>query len=178
MDGSRPVRRPDTFDELIDGVRARLLPVLWARWGIEVGGDIASDVEAYAWEHRDRLLRMSNPMGYLYRVSQSKARRYVGWTRRVMFPSRFPDVVHDDPVLHDVLGLLAELTPEQRTCVLLVHGFGWSYEEVGELIGVRRSAVNNHVHRGLTRLRSNPSIGIDRTITPRVSGSEASENLP
>lgn len=144
---------PASIDELIVLVRARLLPVLRAKWGIEVGSDLASEVEEYAWAHTDRLLRMSNPLGYLYRVSQSRARRYVRWSRRTTFPSRFPDVVHEDPIMHDVMQLLSALTPDQRACVLLVHGFGWSYDEVADLLNMRRTSVNNHVHRGLARLR-------------------------
>jgi DNA-directed RNA polymerase specialized sigma24 family protein len=152
MDMNRP--RLESFDDLIDDVRGRLLPVLWSKWGIEVGGDVCSEVEEYAWENRDRLLRMSNPVGFLYRVSQSKARRYSRWSKRTTFPSRFPDLVHEDPQLHDTLQMLAVLTPDQRACVLLVHGFGWTYNEVAELLGMKRSEVNNHVHRGLTHLRA------------------------
>ncbi|MFM7252898.1 MAG: RNA polymerase sigma factor [Ilumatobacteraceae bacterium] len=153
MDPTAAQQGPRSVEELIAAVRARLLPVLWSKWGIEVGGDLCCEVEEYAWKHGERLLRMANPLGYLYRVSQSSARRYVRWSRRTTFPSRFPDVVHEDPAMHDVMQLLGGLSPDQRACVLLVHGFGWSYDDVAELLGMRRSAVNNHVHRGLARLR-------------------------
>jgi hypothetical protein len=33
--------QPGSFDELIDLIRGRLLPVLWSKWGIEVGGELA-----------------------------------------------------------------------------------------------------------------------------------------
>lgn len=154
MGATESAGRPGSFEELVDQVRSRLLPVLWSRWGVEVGGDLGAEVEEYAWTNRDRLLRMSNPLGYLYRVAQSRARRYLRWSRRSTFPSRFADVVHEDPPLHDVLQLLATLSPDQRACVLLVHGFGWAYDEVAELLGMRRTTVNNHVHRGLARLRA------------------------
>jgi RNA polymerase sigma factor (sigma-70 family) len=153
MDANHQPERPGTFDELIDQVRGRLLPVLWSKWGVEVGGDICCEVEEYAWDHHQRLLGMANPIGYLYRVSQSKARRYSRWTKQTTFPSRFPDVVHEDPQLQDMLQMLSALSPDQRTCVLLVHGFGWTYDDVAELLDIKRSAVNNHVHRGMSRLR-------------------------
>lgn len=142
------------FEEFIRTVRARLRPVLWSKWGVEIGSDLCAEVEEYAWIHHERLVAMANPHGYLYRVAQSKARRYTRWSRRNQFPEEFPDLVHDDPELHDTLQLLAGLNDNQRTCVLLVHGFGWTYDEVAELLGVSRAAVNNHVHRGLSRLRS------------------------
>jgi len=96
---------------------------------------------------------MDNPLGYLYRVSQSKARRYTRWSTRSTFPSRFPELAHDDVSAHDVLAHLALLGDEQRVCVLMVHAYGWTYDEVAEVLGVTRSVVNHHVHRGLQRLR-------------------------
>jgi hypothetical protein len=60
------------------------LPVLWSKWGIEVGGDICCEVEEYAWANREQLLGMSNPLGCLYRVAQSKARRYSRWSKRTV----------------------------------------------------------------------------------------------
>ena len=161
---------PNSFDELIDLVRARLLPVLWSKWGVEVGGDICCEVGEYAWGNRERLLRMANPLGFLYRVSQSKARRYSRWSKRSTFPSRFPDIIHEDPQLHDILQMLAVLTEDQRVCVMLVHAFGWTYAEVAELLGVTRVVVNHNVHRGLARLRSealqDPLLSPSRNTTP------------
>lgn len=154
MDTNPAESRLGTFDELVDQVRSQLLPVLWSKWGVEVGGDICCEVEEYAWTHRQRLLKMPNPLGYLYRVSQSKARRYTRWSQRTTFPSRFPDIIHEDPQLHDMLQMLSNLSPDQRACVLLVHGFGWSYNDVADLLGMKRSDVNNHVHRGMACLRT------------------------
>ena len=153
MEETSPHRRIDGFDALIDEIRVKLLPALVAKWGIEVGSDLCSDVEEYAWEHRAKVTRMENPLGYLYRVAQSKSRSHVRWMKRTTFPSRFPDIVHKDQSLHDVLQHLATLNSDQRACILLVHAFGWTYDEVAEVFGVTRSTVNHHVHRGLTQLR-------------------------
>jgi len=48
---------------------------------------------------------------------------------------------------------LWELRPDVRVAIVLVHGYGWSYAEVGELLQVPVSTVRNHVHRGMTKLR-------------------------
>ena len=149
----------DAFEELIEHIRSRLRPVLWSKWGVEVGSDLAAEVEEYAWTNRERLLGMDNPLGYLYRVSQSKSRRYTRWARRTTFPEQIPELAHDDPELHDMFQVLATLSPNQRTCVLLVHGFGRTYDEVADQLGITRAAVNNHVHRGLVRLRGTVSDG-------------------
>ncbi len=170
MDDARLHEHPQGFDGLIEKIRSRLLPALVAKWGVEVGSEVCSEVEEYAWANQDRLFRMDNPLGYLYRVAQSKSRRYTRWLRRTTFPSRFPDLAHHDPSLHDLLQHLAGLNDDQRVSVLLVHAFGWTYAEVAELLGVTRSVVNHHVHRGLAQLRQpetvDPLIERQRHETP------------
>jgi DNA-directed RNA polymerase specialized sigma24 family protein len=48
---------------------------------------------------------------------------------------------------------LLALSEGQRTAVVLVHGFGWTLQEVAELTGVRKTSVQNHLERGVARLR-------------------------
>ena len=146
---------PDSFEGLITQIRVRLLPVLWSKWGVEIGSDVCSEVEEYAWKNRKKLLEMANPMGYLYRVSQSRARRYSRWMRRNTFPGHFVDVGVEDREIDESLRDLAALTANQRVCVLLVHGFGWSYTDVADLLDITQAAVSNHLNRGLARLRTN-----------------------
>jgi RNA polymerase sigma factor (sigma-70 family) len=46
------------------------------------------------------------------------------------------------------------LSEQQRTAVLLVHGFQWSQTEVADLLDINPSTVREHLRRGLDRLRS------------------------
>jgi RNA polymerase sigma factor (sigma-70 family) len=50
--------------------------------------------------------------------------------------------------------LLAELSPAQRTAVVLRHVDGMSYAEIAEATGRPEGTVKAHVHRGLTALRT------------------------
>jgi RNA polymerase sigma factor (sigma-70 family) len=54
---------------------------------------------------------------------------------------------------------LRSLPDRQRLVVVLVHGFGWHASEVAELIGVKPTTVQNHLERGLRRLRK--SLGVE-----------------
>jgi Sigma-70, region 4/Fibronectin type III domain len=94
---------------------------------------------------------MENPVGYLYRVGRSRARPR---RRPPLLPSTatvgIPEI---EPRLPD---LLAALPERQRTCVVLVHGFEWTHQEVATLLGVSVSTVRNHLARGLKRLRAIP----------------------
>lgn len=135
------------FDAFVSDVRPRLARAFVATYGLERGQDALAEALAYAWEHYDEVRRMVNPAGYLYRVGQSRTRTKPG----VMFPrpgaNGIPEV---EPRLAGALELLSE---RQRVCVVLVYALEWTHQEVADLLGVSRSSVQNHVERGLDRLR-------------------------
>ena len=143
---------PEDFEDVHTLIRTRLAKVLAARYGREVAGELVADVTAYAWEHRERLSAMDNPIGYLYRVAQSKARRYSRWNaQRPMTSARLDALPLPDLELQRHLDALPV---KQRMCVVLVHGFEWSYEDAAATLGVSVPAVRNHLHRALKTLRS------------------------
>ncbi len=37
---------------------------------------------------------------------------------------------------------------------MLVHGYGYTHREVSELTGIKQTSIQNHVERGLAKLRS------------------------
>jgi RNA polymerase sigma factor (sigma-70 family) len=140
------------FDAFVAEDGARLRRVLVARYGIELGEEVHADALGWAWEHWDRLAAMANPVGYLYRVAQSRLRRHRRASARVVFPvERAPDLTDPAPELG---GALARLPESHRVAVLLVHGHGWTYEEAADVLGVRVSTIRNWIHRGMRRLRS------------------------
>lgn len=139
------------FEAFVDDVGRMLERALVARYGLEIGREAAADAIAYAVEHWSDVAEMANPVGYLYRVGQSSARRHLRWQR--------PDVVVREPLSSDqVLDVdlqraLMQLRVEQRVAVFLVHCFGHSYREVAEILDTTTGNVTNHVSRGLARLR-------------------------
>ena len=137
-------------ETLLADLEPRLRQALVAAYGMEIGIECCADAVAWAWEHRARLEGMANPAGYLYRVGQSSARSY---RRRSGFlpqpePGRIP---HIEPGLARALESLSE---PQRVAVVAVHSFGWSQQEVADLLGVSHSTVRTHLARGLNKLRS------------------------
>jgi RNA polymerase sigma factor (sigma-70 family) len=94
---------------------------------------------------------MANPVGFLYRVAQSNARRYLRWERPVRFPPEDSgERMAPEPGLPAALAALREA---HRVAVLLVHAHGWTYREVAAVLDVPESTVRNHVHRGMRKLR-------------------------
>lgn len=68
------------FSSLLAAVGPRLQRTFVARYGVDLGNEARADALGWAWEHRDRLSEMANPVGYLYRVGQTSVRGYC--TRR------------------------------------------------------------------------------------------------
>jgi DNA-directed RNA polymerase specialized sigma24 family protein len=143
------------FDRIVAPLTDRLRRAFVARFGVEVGYDVHAETMAWAWQHRDQLGALSNPAGYLFRVGQSAARRHHRWSRGLgLFPMDFNASAAEVPELDwDVLQALRKIKPKERVSVLLVHGYGFSYREVAELLNVSEANITNHIHRGLAKLR-------------------------
>lgn len=146
------------FEDLLALADNKLRPAFVARYGLDIAQDVLADVMVWAADNTEVLREHDRPLGYLFRVGQSASRRYFRWSGRVV---RLPEVAvaHDPMIEPGLVKALAALRPLQRTSVVLVHSFQWTYTEVAELLGIEVTAVNNHVHRGLAKLRR--SLGVE-----------------
>ena len=152
MTGEVPEATARPSDLLIQ-IEPRLRRALVARYGLDVGSEVAAEAVAWGVEHAELLEAMENPAGYLYRVGQSAARRWLRRRVTVIFP-REPEWPDAADLPGDVFEELRRLKPDHRVAVLLVHGYGFTYQEVADLLEVSEAAVNNYVHRGLKTLRA------------------------
>jgi DNA-directed RNA polymerase specialized sigma24 family protein len=136
------------FSAWYEKVEPRVRLALMAAYGLERGREAAAEALAWAWEHQDRLEKLTNPVAYLYRVGQSRTR-----LRRVRVLHSRPEWSEPwvEPALHRGLAGLSE---RQRVAVVLVYGYGWTFPEVAELLEVKVTTVQTHLERGLARLRS------------------------
>jgi len=146
---STDTRAADTFTEFFATCEPRLRHALIARCGAEVGREATADALEYAWSHWDRVGSMAHPEAYLYRVGQSASRRYrrpqgMAGERQVAATPWF------EPALEPTL---AKLSNRQRVAVVLRHSFGYSFDEIAEVMGISISSVQKHIDRGLDKLR-------------------------
>lgn len=148
MSGTGPATEAiERFEAFAADARLRLNRAYIAGYGVDRAAEATAEALAWAWEHRERLTGMANPVGYLYRVGQSRTRP----RRPVALPAPAALDVHDvEPRLIEELAALPE---RQRTAVWLVHACEWTHAEVAEALGISTSAVSTHVQRGVQRLR-------------------------
>lgn len=125
------------------GLRRALLGAV----GVQRVDDATSEALAYAFEHFARVSEMEHPVGYLFRVGQSRTRPRKRLRLFAGSPPLMPDV---EPGL---VPALVRLPESQRLAVWLVHGCGWTHAETAEVLGVTTSTASTHVARGLERLR-------------------------
>jgi DNA-directed RNA polymerase specialized sigma24 family protein len=155
MGPGRVVAVGDDFEEWYRSVEPKLRRALTAAYGPDRGREATAEALAWAWEHRDRLERIDRPVAYLYRVGQSRTRlrrrRFLGGRAEWSEPWIEPGLAAG----------LAALSERQRVAVVLVHSYAWTMAEVADVLGVKVTTVQNHLERGLARLRSTLEVSPD-----------------
>jgi RNA polymerase sigma-70 factor (ECF subfamily) len=139
-------RDVDEFEEFVRTARPRLFRAFAGGRGRDAGEAVAEAL-GWAWEHWDDLVGIENPVGYLYRVGQSRTRS----RRAPALPP--PSTIGIPEVEPALIPAVLRLPESQRTAVWLVHACGWSYAEVAQAMNTTTSTVGNHVSRALARLR-------------------------
>ncbi len=139
----------EAFSEFVQVVEPRLLRALIAATDQEVGREATADALVFAWKHWDRVSAMDNAAGYLYRVGRSCAKNYRNG--KVALPVQ---TSNPEPWIEPGLSAaFTGLSERQRTAVLLIEGYDWTFQEVADLMGLSRSSVQRHVERGMSKLR-------------------------
>lgn len=147
----------DTFTGFVEEVGPKLTQALVARFGGETGREMTAEALAYGWEHWERVSRLDNPAGYLYRVGCNKARRL---RQPLLLPD--PPPAESEPLVEPGLpSALIKLSNRQRVTVLLVHGAGWTLTETAGLLGISAGSVSRHVDRALSHLRESLEVSVD-----------------
>ena len=141
-----------TFSEFFEHSERRLRQALIASYGPDIGRESALDAWSWGWEHWAQLQTMENPVGYLYRVGQSAARRLLKTPPRVGFG--LTSAAGDPEVAPELQPALARLSEQQRAAVVLVHGYALSQRHAAEVLRISVSTLREHLARGMERLRN------------------------
>lgn len=139
----------EAFTSFVSEVEPRLRRALTALRGPDLGRDATAEALAWAWANWSTVKEMANPAGYLYRVgsSRSRSRRPPAWPVTTSPTEPFGY----EPGLGPALSRLSE---RQRTAVVLVHGCGWTHQEVADALRISRSSVGTHIDRAMALLRT------------------------
>lgn len=146
----------EAFTDFVKQNEPQLRIALLAAYGAERGREAAAEALAYAWEHWERIRDMEKPVGYLYRVGQSRSRQRLRPAAQPM------PALNPDPWVEPKLpAALRRLSRKQRMAVVLVHGYGWTQHEAADVMGTSDATVRTHLNRGLEKLRSVLGVSVD-----------------
>jgi RNA polymerase sigma factor (sigma-70 family) len=150
------------FEEFFATEKARLFQALCLvthnRFEAE---ELTQDAFLSVFERWDRVGKMDDPTGYLYRTAMNEFR---SWRRRATLRTKrtigviaidesITAIEADDAVVR----ALAPLSPRKRAAVVLIDLLGYSSEEAGHMLGIRAATVRTHVSRAHADLKA--SIG-------------------
>lgn len=132
------------------------LPRLWRSLVVySQSSDIASDAAAEAFARSlTQWERIRDPVAWLYRVAFRIAAREMRLRDAAIQspPVELTEYDDSDSGL-DVLAALAELTPAQRSAVLLGDYYDFTAPEIGNMLRCAASTVRVHQVRGRRRLK-------------------------
>jgi DNA-directed RNA polymerase specialized sigma24 family protein len=138
------------FDAFAAAVSVPLRQALVGALGVQRGEEAHAVAMAYGWEHRERVMGMASPVGYLFTVGRSRTRH-----RRKALPVQYlPPAAGVGDYEPGLAPAMVHLPEKQRLAVFLVVGCAWSNAEVARLTGRSESTVRTLVARGLVRLRA------------------------
>jgi RNA polymerase sigma factor (sigma-70 family) len=142
------VSSTEEFDGFVADAERRLRRALVGAVGERRVDDAVGEALLYLAEHRDQVMKMENPVGYLFRVGQTRTRPR---RRPQLPPLESTSVAEFEPKL---IPALMGLPDQQRIAVWLAHACGWTHREIAIALDVSPSTVATHVRRAIDRLRT------------------------
>ncbi len=151
------------FEQFVHGYERQILNFLWKYTHDEDAAyDLTQEVFVRAWNHFTEIQSQTNPRGWLYRVAVNLANtRYRKRLQEVQTQIVFDNALElssSDPsrkiAEQDAIAkTLATLPPKQRMALLLRDADGFSYDEIGKILGYSHAAIKKMIARARQRFR-------------------------
>lgn len=159
-EGIAMAEAPVSFDGFFQEQHPRLFAALCLTTGSRAEAEeIAQDAFVKVLERWDRVSRMDDPTGFLFRTAMNlfrKRYRRARLAERLPIPTRERDdafaVVNDRDLL---VRAMRDLTPHQRAAVVLTAIFDYSSEDAGRILGISDSTVRVLARKARHTMRSN-----------------------
>lgn len=144
------------FDELLlplyEPLQRRLLMIVR---DTELARDLTQDAYANAWRAW-HTFDGREPRAWLFRIGTRLALNHL---RRGRVWQRIQAAVRQQPAFRpdvqlEVWEALGRLRPTERTALLLHTIDGYTYEEIGTMMGMKPGTVGSHISRASQRLRA------------------------
>jgi RNA polymerase sigma-70 factor, ECF subfamily len=148
-----------SFEEFYEATFRRLFTALCLVTGNRhEAEEIAQEAFLRVFERWDRVGKLEDPTGYVFRVSmnvfRNRFRRASLGVRRVLSVARAEtDDLAAVETRDELVRLLRELNPQQRAAVLLTSILDYSAEEAGSMLGIKASSVRSLTTRARAQMK-------------------------
>jgi RNA polymerase sigma-70 factor, ECF subfamily len=120
--------------------------------------ELMQDAFLKLWERWDRIESIDDPVAYLFRIalngSRMRARRATRLSRKLLLlPGGDADPFEHVEAREDLRMLLRDIPGRQRAALVLTEVFGYTSEQVGEIMRIRAGTVRMLASQGRTTLR-------------------------
>ena len=133
----------------------------------ELGRDLAQETFVQAWQHLPHLRDALSFEAWLYRIATNLAHsslrrerlvRWLPWSERgseESWSSMKQDGPEEQASKKECMRLaLAQVSPQNRTCLLLQVVAGFSQREIAGIVGISQKTVSAYVSRGREQFRA------------------------
>jgi len=153
-----------SFETFYEGESRLLFRRLWLVTGNHAEAEeLMQEAFLRVWERWDRVGRMDDPVGYLYRTAMNlfrkRYRRAMLAIRRSVGLAPSQDDFADADDRHTVRQVLATLPPRQRAALVLTEMLGFTPKEAGDALGVKASTIRSLSRQGRESFRR--MLGVD-----------------
>lgn len=121
----------------------------------DVCEDLVSEIFMKALKQFDTYDESISTSAWIYRITQNHLANYYRDTKPTTDLEHVDVVSTEDPVVHVELDAqLSKLSSDDRRIVTMQHLLGYTYAEIGEIMGKSVGAVKMASHRALKQLKT------------------------
>ena len=147
-----------TFETFYEAEARTLFRRLWLVTGSRAEAEeLMQDAFLSVWERWDRVGRMDDPLGYLYRTAMNlfrkRNRRAMLAVRRAVGIAPSNDDFSDADDRHIVRHILATLPKRQRAALVLTEMLGFTSKEAGDALGITDATIRSLTRHGRDAFR-------------------------
>ena len=152
---TRPVRRDADFESFFEQLDPRAIRTAHRILGNQAAAeDVAAEALARAFSRWGQVSQLSYRDGWVLRTATNLAIDVVRRKKPQLDPVQNAQDTEIATLRMALVAALKSLPKRQREAIALRYLSGMSDEEVAATLGVESGTVRTHIHRGLSRLRS------------------------
>jgi RNA polymerase sigma-70 factor (ECF subfamily) len=159
-----PTTDMDRFEAFVHQHERQILNYFWRMLGDEqTAYDLSQETFLRAWRHFSTIRAYEQPRAWLFRVASNLAishlRKHPGATTDISdLDEDASDIITSDPIGHFVESdlvrqILFALAPRRRAALILCEVYGFTAEEVAQVLGMTTGALKMTLSRGREQFR-------------------------